>query len=333
MSEGDRALTGEDLERLNDDELYDVAEEVTVYARVSPHHKVRIVEALRRRGHIVAMTGDGVNDAPALKRADIGVAMGITGTDVSKEASDMVLTDDNFASIVRAIEEGRGIFDNIRKFVGYLLSANAGEVLVMFLATLILVRPEFLPFLAPIQLLWINLVTDGLPALALGVDPIAKDVMSRPPRPPKESPLNREVTMVVLGVGFLLAVAGLAAFQWQAGDQPNVESIQRGRTTVFTFIVVFELLFVFSIRSLRDPIHRSGPFSNPWLVIAVVASFILQLLVIYVPTFQAPFRTLPLTLADWALIAMLSVVLMLAFEAWKVVRGRLAAGRAKGAQG
>ncbi len=335
MSEGDRALTGDDIERLTDDELYGVVEEVTVYARVSPHHKVRIVEALKRRGHIVSMTGDGVNDAPALKRADIGVAMGITGTDVAKEASDMVLTDDNFASIVQAIEEGRGIFDNIRKFVGYLLSANAGEVLVMFLATLILVRPEFLPLLAPIQLLWINLVTDGLPALALGVDPVPKDVMDRPPRPPKESPLNREMAAVVIGVGFLMAVAGLLAFQLQVGDQTNLseELIQRGRTTVFTFIVVFELLFVFSIRSLRDPLHRSAPFSNRWLLAAVVASFFLQLSVIYIPTLQIPFKTAPLGLSDWALIALLSVLLIIAFEAWKVVRASLSARRASGAQG
>ncbi len=333
MSNSDKALTGDELERLGDKELYGAVEEVTVYARVSPHHKVRIVEALKRRGHIVAMTGDGVNDAPALKRADIGVSMGITGTDVAKEASDMVLTDDNFASIVRAIEEGRGIFDNIRKFVGYLLSANAGEVLVMFLATLIFVRPEFLPFLAPIQLLWINLVTDGLPALALGVDPIAKDIMDRPPRSPKESPLNREMAAVVLGVGALMAVVGLWAFQWQVGDQVSEALIQRGRTTVFTFIVVFELLFVFSIRSLRDPIHRSGPFANRWLILAVIASFILQLLVIYLPSLQTAFRTTALTMADWTLIALLSLLLILTFESWKVLRGRLSTKRVSGAPG
>ncbi|MFQ5838914.1 MAG: cation-translocating P-type ATPase [Thermoplasmata archaeon] len=323
IEEEDGALTGEELERMDDEELYSVADRVRVYARVSPHHKVRIVDALKHEGHIVAMTGDGVNDAPALKRADIGVAMGITGTDVAKEASDMILTDDNFASIVRAIEEGRGIFDNIRKFVGYLLSANAGEVLVMFLATMIFVQHEFLPFLEPIQLLWINLVTDGLPALALGVDPVAKDIMGRPPRSPKESPLNREVAGVVLAVGLVMAIAALFAFQWQVfgrGDG-SADVVERGRTTVFTLIVVFELFFVFSIRSLREPIHRTGPLSNPWLVVAVLASLVLQLLVIYVPILQIPFKTTPLALDDWLLIIFLSILLIVGFEAWKVMRG------------
>jgi Ca2+-transporting ATPase len=321
IEEGEEALTGTELEAMDDERLYEVADGVSVYARVSPHHKVRIVDALKRRGHIVAMTGDGVNDAPALKRADIGVAMGITGTDVAKEASDMILTDDNFASIVRAIEEGRGIFDNIRKFVGYLLSANAGEVLVMFLATMIFIQPQFLPFLEPIQLLWINLVTDGLPALALGVDPVARDVMNRPPRHPKESPLNREVIVAVVGVGIAMAIASLFAFQWQVfGGGLSEESVERGRTTVFTLIVMFELVFVFSIRSLREPVHRSSPFSNPWLIVAVLASLLLQLLVIYVPVLQVPFKTSPLGLEDWLLIILLSALIILVFEAGKVIR-------------
>lgn len=331
MQEGDHSLTGVDLEGMGDEALREAAPGVKVYARVSPHHKVRIVDALRQRGHIVAMTGDGVNDAPALKRADIGVAMGITGTDVAKEASDMILTDDNFASIVRAIEEGRGIFDNIRKFVGYLLSANAGEVLVMFLATLIFIQPEFLPFLAPVQLLWINLVTDGLPALALGVDPASGDIMDRPPRSPKESPLNREVAAVVIGVGFLMAVAALAAFQWELVIQGGTggDAVEKGRTIVFTFIVVFELIFVFSIRSFREPIHRSGPLSNPWLVVAVVASLFLQLAVIYVPLLQVPFGTTPLGIFDWLRILLFSALVIIAFETWKVLRPRFSSRAAQ----
>ncbi len=333
MQEGDEALTGAELERLDDNALYEAADRTKVYARVSPHHKVRIVDALKRRGHIVAMTGDGVNDAPALKRADIGVAMGITGTDVAKEASDMVLTDDNFASIVRAVEEGRGIFDNIRKFVGYLLSANAGEVLVMFLATLILVRQELLPFLEPIQLLWINLVTDGLPALALGVDPVARNIMERPPRPPKESPLSREVVVVVVAVGVVLALASLGAFQWQMLTHGETgEGVEIGRTTVFTLIVVFELFFVFSIRSLREPLHRSGPFSNPWLIVAVVASFLLHLMVIYVPVFQVPFKTIALGVGDWLRLLLFAILLIVAFEVSKVIRGRLSSSPASVAE-
>src|SRR2546427_2665390 len=182
LGEGDRALTGEELEKMSDEELVREVTHIRVYARVAPEHKMRIVDAWKKAGHIVAMTGDGVNDAPALKRSNLGVAMGITGTDVAKESADMVLTDDNFASIVAAVEGGRGIYENIRKFVAFLLSANAGEVLIMFIATLAIADPNFLPFFAPVQLLWINLVTDGLPALALGVDPYPTDIMDRPPR-------------------------------------------------------------------------------------------------------------------------------------------------------
>src|SRR3989475_7903759 len=182
LGEGDLAFTGEELERMPDDELVRQVERIRVYARVAPEHKMRIVDAWKKAGHIVAMTGDGVNDAPALKRSDLGVAMGITGTDVAKESADMVLTDDNFASIVAAVEEGRGIYENIRKFVAFLLSANAGEVLIMFIATLAIADPSFLPFFAPVQLLWINLVTDGLPALALGVDPYPTDIMDPSPQ-------------------------------------------------------------------------------------------------------------------------------------------------------
>src|SRR5947208_2866882 len=191
--EGESAVTSEGPEKLSDEELLRQVERIRVYARVAPDHKMRIVDAWKKAGHIVAMTGDGVNDAPALKRANLGVAMGITGTDVAKESADMVLTDDNFASVVAAVEEGRGIYENIRKFVAFLLSANAGEVLIMFIATIAIADPAFLPFFAPVQLLWINLVTDGLPALALGVDPYPTDIMDRPPRNPKEGVLSRDI--------------------------------------------------------------------------------------------------------------------------------------------
>lgn len=322
MEDGDEVLTGDEMERLSDGKLYEAADHVQAYARVSPHHKVRILDALKRRGHIAAMTGDGVNDAPALKRADIGVAMGITGTDVAREASDMVLTDDNFASIVEAVREGRGIFDNIRKFVGYLLSANAGEVLVVFLGVLLFVQPELVPVLLPIQILWINLVTDGLPALALGVDPIAKDVMDRPPKPRRESPLNREMAVAIVGVGLVMGFFGLLAFQLVLAGQPTLspELVRRARTVVFTFIVVFELLFVFSIRSLRQPLPLSRPLGNRWLLLAVGASFLLQLFVIYLPPLQGAFGTAPLGLDDWLLIFGLSGLGIVLFEVGKALR-------------
>ncbi|MFQ5907928.1 MAG: cation-translocating P-type ATPase [Thermoplasmata archaeon] len=322
LEEGDETLTGAELERLTDDGLYGVADEVQVYARVSPHHKVRIVDALKRGKHVAAMTGDGVNDAPALKRADIGVAMGITGTDVAREASDMVLTDDNFASIVNAVKEGRGIFDNIRKFVGYLLSANAGEVMVVFLGVLLFVQPELVPFMLPIQILWINLVTDGLPALALGVDPIAEDIMDRPPKPANESPLNREVAVAIVGVGLLAGVLGIFGVQLVIAGQPSPlahDVVARARTVVFTFIVVFELLFVFSIRALRHPLPLSRPLANRWLILAVGASFLLQLLVIYLPPLQGPFGTIGLGVSEWLLILGLAALVIVLFEAGKLI--------------
>ncbi len=322
MEEGDEVLTGPELEDLSDDELFAAADQVQVSARVSPHHKVRIVDALKRGGHVTAMTGDGVNDAPALKRADIGVSMGITGTDVAREASDMVLTDDNFTSIVLAVREGRGIFDNIRKFVGYLLSANAGEVMVVFLGILVFTQPELIPIMLPIQILWINLVTDGLPALALGVDPVAEDIMDRPPKPPKESPLNREVGVAIVGIGLLVGFAGIFGVQLILAGQPSPlppDSVARARTVVFTFIVVFELLFVFSIRSLRKPLPLSRPFANRWLLVAVGVSLFLQLIVIYLPALQGPFGTIGLGLSDWLLIVGLSVMVIALFEAGKLL--------------
>ena len=190
FKEGDKALSGEELDKLSDDELDEIVESVVICARVSPEHKVRILSALKKRGHVVAMTGDGVNDAPALKRSDIGIAMGITGTDVAKEASDMVLTDDNFASIVNAVEEGRGIYSTIKQFVQYTLSSNFGEILVIFLAILI---GWPLPLIA-IQILWVNLLTDGLPGLALGLDPFSKDIMKRPPRKRDEEIMSKTLS-------------------------------------------------------------------------------------------------------------------------------------------
>ena len=313
-------VTGVELEKMSDEELEDQVESIAVYARVSPEHKIRIISALQERGHVVAMTGDGVNDAPALKRADIGIAMGITGTDVAKEAADMVLTDDNFASIVKATEEGRGIYDNIRKFVAYLLSANVGEVLVMFMATLIFAEPELLPFLIPIQILWINLVTDGLPALALGVDPIPGDIMEREPRDPKENPINREMFFMIVLVGIIMLVGTLGIFQLH---RHLGYGVTEARTVAFTTLVMFQLFFVFSVRSPRQSLNLAGFLANPKLILAVLVSASLQLIVVYLPPLQPVFDTASLGILEWILILLVSSSVIFIIEGYKVIRSRM----------
>ena len=319
LAAGDRALTGEELDRIREDELVRDVECIKVYARVSPEHKMRIVDAWKKRGHVVAMTGDGVNDAPALKRSDLGVAMGVTGTDVAKESADMVLTDDNFASIVAAVEEGRGIYENIRKFVAYLLSANAGEVLIMLLATLFIVDPRFLPFFTPVQLLWINLVTDGLPALALGVDPYPTDIMNRTPRSPREGVLSKDIGFLIVVVAIILTVGTLGLFAWELADGSDPI---RTQTVAFTTIVFFELFLVFAIRSPRQTIWQIGFFTNRKLIYAVLISMALQLMVIYVPPFQVPFHTEPLTAFDWVRTVLISLSAFLVVEILKWFRQR-----------
>jgi Ca2+-transporting ATPase len=314
----ERALTGEEFERLSDEDLIRDVEGIKVYARVLPEHKLRIVNAWKRRGHVVAMTGDGVNDAPALKRADLGISMGITGTDVAKESAEMVLTDDNFASIVAAVEEGRGIYENIRKFVAFLLSANAGEVLIMFFATLAL-SAAFLPFFEPVQLLWINLVTDGPPALALSADPYPKDIMERRPRDPKEGVLSREILGLIAVIAIILTVGTLGVFQLEIGMGATLEA---ARTMAFTVLVMFELFLVFALRSPRQTLWQIGLRSNRPLIYAVLASAALQLLVVYAPPLQAVFGTVPLGLQDWALVLGVAASAFLTVEALKVVRRR-----------
>jgi Ca2+-transporting ATPase len=295
-----RALTGEDVDRLSDGELDAAVEHVSVYARVSPEHKLRAVRAWRRKGEIAAMTGDGVNDAPAVKEADIGVAMGITGTDVTKEVSDMVITDDNFASIVAAVEEGRGIYDNIRKFIHYLLSCNLGEILVMFTAALL----GFPVPLLPIQILWVNLVTDGLPALALGVDPVDTNIMQRPPRRPDE-PIITGARIWLIGLqGVLITACSLAAFLFVLLYEK--ESIELARTAALATLACCQLFHAFNCRSMKVSLFKLGILSNPQLVYATGLSFLLQMAIIYVPFLQPIFKTKAMSLPDLGMIMVFS---------------------------
>jgi len=322
---GAKVINGRTLETTSTEALAEMVKDVSVFARVAPEHKVKIVEALKANGEIVAMTGDGVNDAPALKRADIGVAMGITGTDVAKEASEIVLTDDNFASIVNAVEEGRGIYDNIKKFVAFLLACNVGEVVTMFLASLFFLLPGMVPFLLPIQILWTNLATDGFPALAIGLEPTSPTVMDRPPRDPKESPVPRKAVYRIFVIASIMAIGTLISFQLaydnslQVLGLGNEAAIVRARTVAFCTLVSFQLLFSFSARSETETIWKLGPLSNRKLLAAVAASFGLQLLVVYLPGVGTAFGTVPIGLQEWGLIIMIALTGLIANELWKFV--------------
>ncbi|GIN37589.1 MULTISPECIES: calcium-translocating P-type ATPase, SERCA-type [Heyndrickxia] len=297
----EKVMEGAELNNLSLDALEEVVEDVAVFARVSPEHKLKIVKALQNRGHIVAMTGDGVNDAPAIKSADIGISMGITGTDVAKEASSLILLDDNFATIKAAINEGRNIYENIRKFVRYLLASNVGEILVMLFAMLLSLP---LP-LVPIQILWVNLVTDGLPAMALGLDKPEDDVMRRKPRHPKEGIFARKLGWKVISRGFLIGIVTLLAFLTIYHKNP--ENLAYAQTVAFATLVLTQLIHVFDCRSEKSIFSRN-PFGNMYLVWAVISSLLLMLLAIYVPALQPIFHTIPIEPKDWMLIIGLSSV-------------------------
>ncbi|SFM50204.1 Ca2+-transporting ATPase [Marinobacter pelagius] len=302
-----RAVTGAEIDRMPDDLLYRTAREVSVYARVNPEHKLRIVKALQRDGAIVAMTGDGVNDAPALRTADIGVAMGITGTDVSRKASDIILADDNFASIVAAVEEGRAIFANIRKFLRYLLSSNMGEVLTMFFGVLLADIIGLgmtsdglaLPLLAT-QILWINMVSDGAPALALGLDPGDEEAMKRPPRPRKEGVITRQMWAGIVMVGAITAAGTLFVLDASlpAGLIEGTGDLAYGQTMAFTTLVLFSMFTVFTSRSDESSAFK-GLFSNPWLWGSIALALALQMAVVYLPFLQQAFSTVSLAPGDW----------------------------------
>jgi Ca2+-transporting ATPase len=328
--ESEDAVTGAVIERASDDALADLVARRSVFARVVPHHKLRIVRALQQHGAVVAMTGDGVNDAPALKTADIGVAMGITGTDVSKEASDMILIDDNFASIVAAVEEGRAIFDNIRKFLRYLLSSNIGEVMTMFFGVVLSRQIGLtsagsgvvLP-LAATQILWINLVTDGAPALALGLDPPDDGLMLQPPRPPGEGVLTAQMWRGILLVGVVMAVGTLYVLDASlpGGLIEGDGTLPYAQTMAFTTLMLFQLFNVLNARSdVRSAF--AGLFSNPWLWGAVTASLVLQAAVLYLPFLQRAFGTVPLSGADWLFSAVVASSVLWVREGSKALTRR-----------
>ncbi len=329
LAGGKRLIDGTELEKMTTEQLAGQVEDIRAYARVSPRHKVRIVEALKERGHVVAMTGDGVNDAPALKRADIGIAMGITGTDVSKEAADMILADDNFATIVEAVRQGRIIFSNLKKFIYFLLSCNISEVLTVFIAMLV----GFPLPLLPVQILWINLVTDGLPALALGVDPPEKDVMDHPPRRLGENILAVRKQVWLAWQGLLITCGALAAFvlsnyllgyDWNAAAASSRnEYLDMARTVLFTTMVLSQVLHSFNMRSETRSFFLSAPWENRYLLGSFVLSVGLQMGVLYLPFMQKAFKTSAPSASAWLLILLCAFVPILlidrikAFNTWR----------------
>ena len=333
--EEDQVLTGEDLEKMSDEQLEAVVEKVVIYARVAPEHKSRIVKAWKKKDQVVAMTGDGVNDAPALKMSDIGIAMGISGTEVTKEAADMVLADDNFASIVKAVREGREIYDNIKKYLTYLLQCNIMEILVMFIAVVSV--PYIASVISPganvelvgsaaialtaVQILWINLVTDGLPAIALGVDPGDPDLMERKPRKPNESIFTRDVKTYLIFVPIFTSILLLAAYfahtPWASGEQ-----LLAARTQLFTAMVAIELAIAITARSFKYPLYKVGAFKNKWLWIAVLSSLALQMIIFYTPGVQELFDIRTPELIDWVIAGLYAGIVFTTIEVGKWITSR-----------
>ncbi len=312
-----RVLTGRELDAVDDNRFEREVEGIEVYARVSPAHKLRIVTALQKKGCIVAMTGDGVNDAPALKKADIGIAMGITGTDVTKEAAAMTLIDDNFASIVAAVEEGRSIFNNIKNFLMYLLSANVAEIGLIAGATLL-----GLPLpLSAVQILYVNLATDGLPALALSVEPPETDLMRRPPRTASKGVFTRPVILLMAAAGLWSTFVNLGFFSWMIlSGRPLNEAM----AMTFTTLIIIELVKAYNFRSDRRSV-LTGFFGNRWLNLAIIWEIALLLLVVYLPFFQGPLGTISMSITDWAIVVglALTVIPMMEWVKWLARRGTL----------
>jgi Ca2+-transporting ATPase len=318
LTPGGKVLTGAELDQMTEEQLAEIVEHVDAYARVSPAHKMKIVDAFKARGHVVAMTGDGVNDAPALKRANIGIAMGITGTDVSKEMADMVLTDDNYASIVSAIEEGRIIYSNIRKFVFYLIACNIGEILIIFLS---MIAGWPIP-LRPIQLLWLNLVTDGAPALALGLEKGDPDIMKRPPRPTKEPVINRDMLLGIIAIPIADTIAVLGAFVMALNHFPG--RVEAAQTVAFATLICSELLRAYTSRSEYYSVFSLGLTSNKWMMYATGFSLLLLLATMYIPFLQPFFGTIPLGLNDWLMMLPFMFVAPITAEIIKAILRRRA---------
>jgi len=304
-----KILTGAEVDTIPD--LTQVVEDIIIYARVSPEHKLKIVEALKKRGHVVAMTGDGVNDAPAIKKADLGIAMGISGTDVAKEASDMILTDDNFTSIVNAIEEGRAIYANIKKFLRFQLSTNAGAILTVFIGTI-----SGLPLpLTALQLLWINIIVDGPPALSLSMEPIEKGFMEKPPRNPKEPILTKNLLSYIAVTGFVMCVGTLGLFAYLLNANP-----EKAQTLTFTTFVLFQLFNVLNCRSSTQSVFKIGFFSNKTTMLAIGGAVLIQAAIIYTSTLQTIFGTVPLSSQDWLLSAAIASSIFIGFELYKALK-------------
>ncbi|HEU4632599.1 MAG TPA: cation-transporting P-type ATPase, partial [Flavisolibacter sp.] len=319
MSENEIVVAGNELDTLNAEELDARVEKIAVYARVSPQQKLDIIKSLQRKNHFVAMTGDGVNDAPSLQRANIGIAMGIAGTDVTKEAAGMILLDDNFATIVKAVKEGRRIYDNIRRFVKYILTCNSAEIWTLFLAPLL-----GLPIpLLPIHILWINLVTDGLPALALSAEKAENNIMRRPPRRPGESLFAEGVGVHIIWVGLLMAFLTLAVQAWALS-----RSNESWQTMVFTVLSVLQLAHVLAVRSDYEFIYRKGIFTNPFLLGTVLLTFLLQICVIYLPWANTVFRTVPLSLPQLIICLSVGAVLFHLVELEKWLKAKARKGKA-----
>ena len=330
MGEGINAMSGSELDQTTDEQLLDLCEYTNVYARVSPEHKVRIVESLKKKNHIASMTGDGVNDAMALKSADIGVAMGITGTDVAKNSADMILMDDNFATIVSAVEEGRVIYSNIRKFVAFLLSCNVGEILVIFLLSLIpnSVIPGIAAPLTAIQLLWLNLITDSFPALALGREKGEPNIMKIPPRSKDEPIINKAMKVTIAGqaiaifvtvaTAFISAlVTGGGIFFDASGD---AEILKGARTVAFATLILAELFRAFAARSESTSVFKIGLFSNKFMNISVALAIVLLIAVIYIPGVNTIFGSMVLNPMAWLVIVPLSFIPFAVSEIMKLIR-------------